>query len=1307
MVAASETESRLEMNGDEEDLVSDHGDNNGYGVDFPTGATWKLKYIDVENFKSYRGQVRIGPLRPFIAIIGPNGSGKSNLMDAISFVMGERTASLRVKRLDELIHGAMIGKPVAPQASVSAVFRQINENERDEGQERKFSRVIRGASCDYVINDEVVSQQVYLEELGKLGINVKAKNFLVFQGAVENVAMKTAKERTALLEEICGQFEIFDVLFVLVKNVHTIGPVICRSGALKKEYETTKAGKLEMEQKIQVVHMKKKGVFAERREAKMEWEEAKRFTELMDEMANKEIQLSVFKLFHLKEKLEILESELVSKTKDVERLEAAKRKANEELQEKKKERSELNRILSAKEKLLHNTEEEKIKKQPQLIDARQKRLHLEKKLATAEKSLKQAKDNKLSQENDLVQLRKNLEKAQEDENVFIEQNDESLLTQGVDVTLQDSQMKEYWTLKKEVNGKTSKERAEIENLEKQKKDKDDVYVSLNRQKLELTSKLDLVTHEIKGKSNLEKKARETVKGLKEQLNTQQAELQPLEVEVSEAEERLVVLRQELETVTQELENNKMNKHEALRMQRKREVISSLQGLFKGVYDRVVNLCKPRHTRYKVAISKVIGKNVDAIVVDSESTARQCIQYLKEQLLDREVFLPLDLLEVKPLKTRFREKREQQGEIREIGEIRLAIDVLQYETRFEKAILHCTKSTVICKHSDDADKVASGEFFSEATNAVSWDGTFYSTSGIISGGHADLQKKAQRWDDTVLARNEQRREALRDEEREIIKTIRKKRQLEIIQHEVGGIQARLKYAEMDLDSHIASTKNLEAQKGQIEGELFGIEARWEQAQKATTVVANEIKEFQAKINVIEDKVFQKFCQQTGLPSIRSYEERDIRLHEEFNRQRLEFQNKIQELQSMIDFEMGEENMMIENIKKWESSVLNIQKDLNAHKSNEETAKSEIEKVDLRLAKCMTDVNELKAAIDLKSKEISTANKAVVTADKALFTNQKAKAHLQNALVQKKNERHDVYKHCKLTGINIPFTFGSLEDVRIGSSSSNEATTSTSQSASVSTQQAIENEEDLQVDYTILPADLKELNDDDVTIKKKFEELEEQLHNMEINIGKIHAPNMKADQKLEVLKTKLRDQQQEFDEIRNRAKEARNAFEKVKKERHEKFMNCYEKISSNIDEIYKALTKNQSAQAILGLDNPEEPYLDGVSYNCVAPGKRFQSMSNLSGGEKTLAALALLFAIHSFEPAPFFVLDEIDAALDNTNISKVTQYMKRKTPELQILVISLKEEFYSHADALIGIAPDPQDSECIVSKLYSLDLSSFEA
>merc|ERR1712223_1768584 len=101
-----------------------------------------------------------------------------------------------------------------------------------------------------------------------------------------------------------------------------------------------------------------------------------------------------------------------------------------------------------------------------------------------------------------------------------------------------------------------------------------------------------------------------------------------------------------------------------------------------------------------------------------------------------------------------------------------------------------------------------------------------------------------------------------------------------------------------------------------------------------------------------------------------------------------------------------------------------------------------------------------------------------------------------------------------------------------------------------------------------------------------------------------------------------------------------FERIKQERHDLFMACFEHVSNHIDEIYKSLAKNQSAQAFLGPENPEEPYLEGINYNCVAPGKRFQPMSNLSGGEKTLAAPALLSDIHSFQPAPFIIHHAID-------------------------------------------------------------------
>jgi structural maintenance of chromosome 1 len=100
------------------------------------------------------------------------------------------------------------------------------------------------------------------------------------------------------------------------------------------------------------------------------------------------------------------------------------------------------------------------------------------------------------------------------------------------------------------------------------------------------------------------------------------------------------------------------------------------------------------------------------------------------------------------------------------------------------------------------------------------------------------------------------------------------------------------------------------------------------------------------------------------------------------------------------------------------------------------------------------------------------------------------------------------------------------------------------------------------------------------------------------------------------------------------------------------------------------------------------------------KRFRDMDQLSGGEKTIAALALLFAIHSYHPSPFFVLDEVDAALDNANVAKVAKYIRNNAkPGFQFVVISLKSSLFVQSEALVGIYRDQEENS---SKCLTLDV-----
>ena len=121
-----------------------------------------------------------------------------------------------------------------------------------------------------------------------------------------------------------------------------------------------------------------------------------------------------------------------------------------------------------------------------------------------------------------------------------------------------------------------------------------------------------------------------------------------------------------------------------------------------------------------------------------------------------------------------------------------------------------------------------------------------------------------------------------------------------------------------------------------------------------------------------------------------------------------------------------------------------------------------------------------------------------------------------------------------------------------------------------------------------------------------------------------------------------------------------------------------------------------------EDADEPWIpeneNEIKLNCMPPGKRFRAMDQLSGGEQTVAALSLLFACHSFYKTPFFVLDEIDAALDNANVNRVAKYIREWSEvddesedvagrkQVQFVVISLKDDFYTKAHSLVGVYKD---------------------
>ncbi|XP_035827369.1 structural maintenance of chromosomes protein 1A [Aplysia californica] len=1226
----------------------------------------QLKYIEVENFKSYKGKQKIGPFKKFTAIIGPNGSGKSNLMDAISFVMGEKTSNLRSKRLSDLIHGAPIGKPAANRASVTAVY-----GEEDSDREMFFQRLILGNSSEHRIDGHTVTSSQYTEALEKIGVLIKAKNFLVFQGTVESIAMKNAKERTVMFEDIC------------------------KSGEMKEEYERAKAEMLKAEEDTQFNLNKKKGIAAERKEAKLEKEEAERYKRLTEQLAEKQLELQLFKLFHNERDIDEISEELTKKARILEKENKRRDKIEAEIKEKKKEHSSITRELTKLEQQIKESETALNKKRPQYIKAKEQTSHMTKKLEASKKSLKQAVKKHENHNQTLSEIQDELTEVEQKQQEFEAELEEESQSQGRSLQLEESQVQQYNRLKEEAGRRAAEYMQELDAIIREQKMDQDRLDSAQRDIATYEAKLKQKQHELEENKNRVSKLEDYITTSRSALEDQKKVEQELAKEVNESTYRIDEINRELEMITTQLGEAKVDRQESSRASRKAELIDNLKRLYPGVHGRLLDLCEPSHKKYQIAITKVLGKHMDSIVCDSEKTAKDCIQYMKEQRIEPETFLPLDYLEVGSINEKLRDIRDPKN-------VKLVIDVIHYDPPvIKKALLFACGNALVCETVEDARRVAFGGV--ERQRSVALDGTIFNKSGIISGGASDLKAKARRWDEKSLSQLKTKKEKLMEELKEQQKRKRKESELNTIRSQIKGLETRLKYSVTDLEN--TRNRTIRHNENQIAECQMKIEKAMPDQQKfERSIDAREvdIKQLRDEMNRVEDAVFKDFCAVIGVPNIRHYEERELRAQQERARRRMEFENLRHKLENQLECERSQDTE--ELVKKWQEQVKHNEKEVERVKEEEARQMQIIEEEMQRQEKLKQNKLTCKSQVDDAEGAITEVRKRLSAQQKEIAAVQKGINALEVKLEQKRADRHSLLKSCKMDDIRIPMRRGTMDDIsQEGEGGDGSQETPMDSLSSQGAKAIYEREANLDIDYSVLSEDHKELESAE-EVKSAQETMSKSISDLQTTIQKINAPNMRAMEKLDGVKERFQETSEEFENARRRAKSAKTTFERIRKKRYDTFMHCFDHVSTKIDEVYKSLARNQSAQAFLGPENPEEPYLDGINYNCVAPGKRFRPMDNLSGGEKTVAALALLFSINSYHPSPFFVLDEIDAALDNTNIGKVAAYIREQSEKnFQCIVISLKEEFYNRADALIGIYPEQGD--CVISNSLTLDLTEY--
>ncbi|CAM9581839.1 unnamed protein product [Discosporangium mesarthrocarpum] len=292
----------------------------------------RLVRIEVENFKSYAGAQIIGPFKDFTAVIGPNGAGKSNLMDAISFVLGVQSRHLRSQKLSDLVFRADGAITARRRAMVKVVYMVDGEevDNLEGGEEIHFSRVITPAGASsYRLDGKEVAWEAYEKRLRQIGVLVKARNFLVFQGDVESIASKSPKELTQLFEQISGSDEF------------------------RAEYDELRKAKDVAEENTIFSFQKRKGYQVERKQqVKEQKEEAELFDQKLKELNSLRIESYLVQLFHIDKEVTEHQDDLELMREEMVEVQEREKAADAILKTTKRELAGLNRRLGQAESVL-------------------------------------------------------------------------------------------------------------------------------------------------------------------------------------------------------------------------------------------------------------------------------------------------------------------------------------------------------------------------------------------------------------------------------------------------------------------------------------------------------------------------------------------------------------------------------------------------------------------------------------------------------------------------------------------------------------------------------------------------------------------------------------------------------------------------------------------------------------------------------------------------------------------------------------------------------------------------------------------
>lgn len=978
---------------------------------------------------------------------------------------------------------------------------------------------------------------------------------------------------------------------------------------------------------------------------RIEKEKAVKYKALAEDLKIKEVSILV-------NHIERVSKEIEGLSKDIEKRQESIDKKRENLKAHKKVLDEIQRKIEDIEKKNKLEKEEYYNKKEEStnhlrdIDLFKERVSNFKSLIEKEqieiKALNANLENLILEKKDLEE--KLNEKSKESKDKVFEISNVERLINEINIKIEKIE-KELNILKNtefEILSRNSNINNAIESLQKEIKYKNEIQDNLDKSIVTLEGNLAINIGTIEEVKLKLKHVKDIITKLEEEVVLTRKELSKTHSLLNNQDNKLRALSKKInesEATHTTLEN--LEKHyEGYNRTVKNLMEHVEKGRVQGIKDiKVLGEIFEVEKKYEVAIEIALGGAISNVITINDNDAKNLISYLKNKGLGRATFLPLNIIRGKKLDIPNEIKKSK-------GYIGIASDILKYDVKYKGVIDYNLGRTIIAENMDYALNIS--KIGRHNYKIVTLTGEVINPGGALTGG--SIQGKNA----NLLGRKREIEELSQN-------ILNLKEQYNIEVSKFNDIKVKIKELDEDILNKREEVHSRNIELTVLEGEIKNLINDGDKLSKNIENSKRQKEENNKSINYLLEKLESKKEELDKLDARSTERKEKVKLIEE------ELVNNIKERDALKE------------------KIISL-------KVNNATLEESLQGQRLQLQSKISEIREKENKIKYLENEIKIKNNNI----NSLLENIKNKENILKEIDQRVLELEDSFREDEIIKVELKETYKTKESVtneiiEIIRVEENELNKRAIQNAKVeSEQEALYNRLNSELNLTL--AEAKELA---ISIEN-INSIKDDIARLKSKIASLGTVNLSAIVEYDEVCEKYEFMSSQELDLQKAKEELIEVINEMTIQMQEMFKENFKILNENFGETFRELFKGGNAELILGGDDVLN---SNIVINVEPPGKKLQNINLMSGGEKVLSAIALLFAILKMKPTPFCILDEIEAALDDANVYRYAEFLKAFSENIQFIVITHRKGTMEASDVMYGITMEEKG----ISKVVSVDLS----